>query len=114
MRGIGLGALAALAAITVIAAVLRRRIAVVAVDGPSMQPTLAAGERVLVRRAGISDMHRGQIVVFEKPGRNGSWVTKPPRWLTDRREWMIKRVAAVPGRAAARRGDSPACPSIAA
>jgi signal peptidase I len=97
MRGLGLGALAAIAAMAVIAGMLRRRIAVVAIVGPSMQPTLTAGDRVLVRRAKISDLRPGQIVVFEKPGEDGTWPTEPPRWPAVRREWMIKRVAALPG-----------------
>jgi signal peptidase I len=100
MGGFGFGALAATAALAALAAfvaVLRRRITVVAVIGPSMQPALAAGDRVLVRRAGISELRPGQIVVFEKPGNDGGWVTQPPRWTAGRREWMIKRVAAVPG-----------------
>ncbi|HEY6313853.1 MAG TPA: S26 family signal peptidase [Streptosporangiaceae bacterium] len=80
-----------------LARILRRRIAVVAVIGPSMQPALTAGDRVLIRRARISDLRPGQIVVFEKPGDDGAWVTEPPCWPPGRREWMIKRVAAIPG-----------------
>lgn len=42
-------------------------------------------------------MRPGQIVIFEKPDDDRGWVTQPPRWTAGRREWMIKRVAAVPG-----------------
>jgi signal peptidase I len=97
MLRIGLAAMAVLAALTLSARMLRRRIAIVAVTGSSMQPALATGDRVLVRRATISEVRRGQIVVFEKPGREGSWASEPPRWPADRREWLIKRVAAIPG-----------------
>jgi signal peptidase I len=77
--------------------VLRRCIAIVTVNGPSMLPALRTGDRVLVRRARISELRPGQIVVVEKPGPGGSWDTSPPRWPADAREWLIKRVAALPG-----------------
>jgi signal peptidase I len=77
--------------------VLRRRLAVVAVIGLSMQPTLVPGDRVLVRRVGIGDIRAGQIVVIEKPGDDGVWPAEPRRRPTGQREWMIKRVAAIPG-----------------
>jgi signal peptidase I len=73
---------------------MRRRLAVVAVIGPSMQPTLVPGDRVLVRRVGIGDIRAGQIVVIEKPGDDGVWLAEPRRRPTGQREWMIKRVAA--------------------
>jgi signal peptidase I len=76
---------------------LRRLLAVVAVIGPSMQPTLFPGDRVLVRRAGLRGIRTGQIVVIEKPGAGGGWAAGPRRPPAGRREWMIKRVAAVPG-----------------
>jgi signal peptidase I len=94
---------------------LRRRLAVVTVVGPSMQPTLAPGDRVLARRVGPGDIRVGQIAVIEKPGDDGAWPAGPrtagrrtpglraagPRatgpWAAGRPEWMIKRVAAVPG-----------------
>jgi signal peptidase I len=100
MRGFGLGALALLSMLAISAVfvgALRRRIAIVAVVGPSMQPTLIAGDRVLVRRATIDEVRTGQIIVFEKPDGDGTWATEPLRWPVGRREWMIKRVAAVPG-----------------
>jgi signal peptidase I len=74
---------------------LRRRLAVVTVVGPSMQPTLAPGDRVLARRVGPGDVRVGQIAVIEKPGDDGAWPAGPR--TAGRPEWMIKRVAAVPG-----------------
>ena len=94
---VGLGALLVLLALGLIAAMLRRRVTIVSVVGESMRPALTAGDRVLVRRIGIDDLCRGQVVVIEKPDANGTWVTTPPRWPAGHREWMIKRVAAVPG-----------------
>src|ERR1700722_18942118 len=76
---------------------LRRQIAVVSVIGQSMQPTLAPGDRVLVRRAGIGKIRAGQVIVIEKPGDDGAWGTGPRGGPAGQREWMIKRVAAIPG-----------------
>jgi signal peptidase I len=77
---------------------LRRRIAVVTVTGSSMRPTLDAGDRVLIRRAGIGQLRTGQVVVLETPRRGdanaGSLLLWPP---SAQRGWMIKRVAALPG-----------------
>jgi signal peptidase I len=75
---------------------LRQRFAVVTVTGDSMIPTLAPGDHVLVRRSRVGRLRRGQIVVLEMPGADGDWVT-PLRGPAGRREWMIKRIAAVPG-----------------
>jgi len=61
-----------------------------------MRPTFAHGDRVLVRRAGLGELRTGLIVVVEKPAESGAWVTPPPRWPGRSREWMIKRVAALP------------------
>lgn len=91
---VGLGLLAATGLLVIIA---RRRLAIVAVFGSSMQPTLAAGDRVLVRRVTIGSVRPGQIVVFEMPSPDGTWATDPPRGPSRYREWMIKRVTAVPG-----------------
>jgi signal peptidase I len=84
-------------ALTALAWVVRRRIAVVTVVGESMQPTFHPGDRVLVRRAGLSELRPGQVVVIERPAVSGAWVTPLPRWPGRSREWMIKRVAALPG-----------------
>jgi signal peptidase I len=87
---LGLGACTLLAAL-----VLRRLFAVVTVTGDSMMPTLAPGDRVLVRRARAGQLRRGQVVVVEMPGADGGWAE--PRGGPADREWMIKRLAAVPG-----------------
>lgn len=86
--------LAACALLAVLA--IRHRFTVVTVTGDSMMPTLAPGDRVLVSRARSGRLRRDQVVVVEMPGVDGDWAT-PPRGPARRREWMIKRVAAVPG-----------------
>jgi signal peptidase I len=80
-----------------LAVVVRHRIAVVAVDGTSMEPALTPGDKILVRRAGIAAVRAGQVVVFERPGPDGTWTTLPASWVDAGRHWMIKRVAAIPG-----------------
>jgi signal peptidase I len=85
-------------AMTVLGVLLvRRRLAVVEVSGPSMQPTLTTGDRVLVRRAKMDDLRSGLVVVVEKPRPDGGWAGPPPSWPPRQREWLIKRVAALPG-----------------
>jgi signal peptidase I len=74
---------------------LRRRIAVVTVQGASMQPALRTGDRVLIRRATAGRLRTGQIVVMEHPRHGGT--RRPPSWPPPRHDWLIKRVAAVPG-----------------
>jgi signal peptidase I len=76
---------------------LRRRVVIVTVFGPSMQPALRAGDRVLVRRTEAGGLRAGQIVVIERPGPDGRWGTIPAGQPTSGREWIIKRLAAVPG-----------------
>ncbi|MEV8374240.1 signal peptidase I [Kribbella sp. NPDC056861] len=65
---------------------LRRRFISVQVVGTSMEPTLSAGDRILVRRSGLERVRRGQIVVIANP----SPVAGDPSWL-------VKRVVALPG-----------------
>lgn len=94
----GLAAVAAVALVAGTAArLLRQRLAVVAVAGLSMQPTLAPGDRVLIRRVPAGRVQVGQIVVIEEPGDDGAWTTAPLAWPAGDREWMVKRVAAIPG-----------------
>jgi signal peptidase I len=88
---LGLTAFLLVGALTV-----RRVFALVTVTGDSMAPALAPGDRVLVCRAPIGRLRRGQLAVVEVPGADG-YQGPPPRGRVDRREWMIKRVAAVPG-----------------
>lgn len=90
MLVIGLTAAAAAVALAVL--VLRRFFAVVQVVGISMEPTFHTGDRLLVRRRRLSRLRVGDVVVFERP----------PGWpvageFASRRQWMVKRVAALPG-----------------
>ena len=87
--------LAGLAA-TLLLVRLRQRAAVVTVDGDSMWPAFAPGDRVLVRRTGANRLRPGQVIVIERPGEDGEW-SSPQRGPIGRRRWVIKRVAAVPG-----------------
>ncbi|TCB96820.1 S26 family signal peptidase [Micromonospora zingiberis] len=78
---------------------VRRGLAVVTVRGQSMWPTYGDGDRVLVRRGRAP--RPGQVVVLERPDVHG-WLRPPmpptagPSAVADR-QWMIKRVVAVPG-----------------
>ena len=65
---------------------LRARWLVVTVDGRSMQPTFADGQRLVVRRRGLDAVRRGDVVVLA-----------PPPETTDGRVWNVKRVGALPG-----------------
>lgn len=85
--------LAACALLTVL--VLRSQFTAITVTGDSMMPALAPGDLVLVRRIRIGRLRRGQVVVAEMPGADGRWAARARR--RPRRDWMIKRVAAVPG-----------------
>jgi signal peptidase I len=76
---------------------LRRRVAIVTVSGCSMEPALAPGDKILVRRTGLSELHTGDIVVIEQPSLSGGWTTRPARWPPRHQSWIIKRVAALPG-----------------
>ncbi|MFC9757324.1 S26 family signal peptidase [Streptomyces sp. NPDC056921] len=71
-------------------ALIRSRYLVVTVEGSSMLPTLANGDRVLVQRTRLAAISAGRLVVTEPPT-SGRWgAIRPSRWL-------IKRAAAVPG-----------------
>jgi signal peptidase I len=87
----GLAACALLAALA-----LRQRFTLITVTGDSMMPALSPGDRVLVRGAHVGQLRPGQVVVVEMPGADG-YRTATRRRPANRREWMIKRVAAVPG-----------------
>jgi signal peptidase I len=75
---------------------LRRRAAVITVTGDSMWPTFVPEDRVLVRRTGLARLQVGQVVVAAQPGESGKWplVQHGP---VGRHQWVIKRIAAVPG-----------------
>jgi signal peptidase I len=90
-------ALACAGAAAVGARALRRRFAVVTVRGRSMQPTLNAGDRLLIRRAGADRLRTGQIVVIERPGGDGAPAGRPRNWPPGGHDWLIKRLAALPG-----------------
>jgi signal peptidase I len=76
----------------------RWRFVVVTVRGESMAPALRHGDRVLVRRAGLSGVRRGDIVVAA-PGnpRPERTPARSPAAALDQRPWMIKRTVALPG-----------------
>ena len=77
---------------------IRRRLVVVDVKGDSMRPALAAGNRVLVGRIRPAEVRVGQIVVIEHPHRDQrGWTWPSGGVVRGRKEWMIKRVAALPG-----------------
>jgi signal peptidase I len=78
------------------AATLRRRWIVIRIDGASMMPALRHDDVVLVRRRTVP-VSVGDIVVVEPPGRDNRWARPPARTWTPDREWIVKRVAAVPG-----------------
>jgi len=61
-----------------------------------MWPTFCPGDRVLVRRVRAGRLRAGQVAVVEQPGDDGDWPA-PPRGPVGRRQWVIKRIAAVPG-----------------
>jgi signal peptidase I len=69
---------------------LRRRYVVVTVHGASMRPTYREGDRVLIRRAPITAVRPGQVVVVA----SGPPGTALPG---DVSRWLIKRAVAVPG-----------------
>lgn len=73
-------------ALTAVVLAVRRRYVSVRIVGTSMEPTLQAGERILVRRAGPDQLQRGQIVVVAHP----SAIPGDP-------EWLVKRLVALPG-----------------
>ncbi|GLZ81976.1 S26 family signal peptidase [Actinorhabdospora filicis] len=75
---------AAIGCLSVTAVLLiRTRLVIVTVHGPSMEPALADGDRLLVRRAGLDRVRGGDIVVLASPQRGSTW--------------FVKRAVAVPG-----------------
>lgn len=92
-----LGATASFAAAVLGVGLVRRRLAVVEVAGPSMEPVLSSGDRVLVRRARLNELRPGLVVVVERPRLDTDDPELTPGWPPRHREWLIKRVAALPG-----------------
>lgn len=101
------GGAAGAAGLAVGAALAVRGLVAVTVRGASMEPEYHDGDRVLVRR--VAHPATGQVVVVERPVPGIGWPEPPvPRGagapaLTGR-EWLIKRVAAVPGERVPREG----------
>src|SRR5262245_66443159 len=63
-----------------------------------MLPTLADGDRLLIRRGRRADLAVGDIVVLQRPAPDDTWRTEPPRWPpSNHGDWLIKRIAALPG-----------------
>jgi signal peptidase I len=80
---------------------LRRRLVVVLVQGDSMVPTLRHGDRVLVRRVGLGQVRRRQIVVV-RPADPGQSTPHPLAAAVlaaavGDRPWLVKRAVALPG-----------------
>jgi signal peptidase I len=71
---------------------VRRRYVLVAVTGSSMLPTLAAGDRVMVRRVRPHRVRPGNVVVARTPGTGGD---APARQRVAGETWLVKRVTAV-------------------
>jgi signal peptidase I len=77
------------------------------IPSPSMEPTLKVGDRVLVNKLSykLHDIHRADIVVFERPstdvqtveGCDGNPVTITPPKNVDEVHDLIKRVVALGG-----------------
>jgi signal peptidase I len=61
----------------------RRRFMLITVRGTSMTPTYADGQRVLLRRGGYA---AGDVVMF-----------RSPVYVHGGMDWLVKRVAAMPG-----------------
>lgn len=81
--------IAAVVATTSLVLLVRtRRLVVVDVQGPSMEPTLYDGDRVLVRRAPLTAVRTGDLVVVARP--------HSPEFAAAG-HWVIKRVAATAG-----------------
>lgn len=97
--------------------VLRRRFVVVTVRGPSMEPALWEGDRVLVRRREATRLRAGDLVVFAEapepphippqpadrpvpvrgPRRPWQRRARGPRLTQSSEGWLVKRAVAVAG-----------------
>ncbi len=70
----------------------RRTWLLITVDGPSMQPVLRSGDRLLVRRVPARRLIAGDVVLVERPA-GDSWLSAG----APVERWVVKRVAALPG-----------------
>jgi signal peptidase I len=75
---------------------LRRTFVAITVAGGSMSPTLATGDRVLIRR-GTRGLRRGHIVVVARPDLETGWRHNPPVDGLRGTRWYIKRAVALAG-----------------
>jgi signal peptidase I len=89
-RSSWLAVLLAALPIGAVVAWIRGNWVVVTVDGRSMVPTFADGDRVVVRRRTLADVRRGDVVVLEPPSDSPG----PP---AHERYWNVKRIGALPG-----------------
>lgn len=71
---------------------VRRNLVLVNVVGLSMEPTLCDGDRVLVRRCGVSRLRRGDIAILAGPDVAPYGMASPPC-----PGWHVKRIVALPG-----------------
>jgi signal peptidase I len=78
-------------AVLIAVAVIRERVLVIRVIGPSMAPALRSGDRLLVRRGPGRVPHAGDIVVLPEPG------PCRPGKKTAHASLIVKRVVAAPG-----------------
>ncbi|MFE1166434.1 S26 family signal peptidase [Nocardiopsis sp. NPDC058789] len=94
------GVLGSLLLTTVLAfAWARFSYAVITVEGRSMSPTLAPGDRVVVRR-GRGGARGNAVVVVREPRHGRGWAGNPPVRAGEAvsgTEWYVKRVVAVAG-----------------
>lgn len=74
----------------------RLRLLVVTVEGRSMEPTLYAGDRLLVRRGGLGSLRRGDLVVLHPPDVRAH-VAEAGHWQEPTGGTHVKRVEALPG-----------------
>lgn len=69
---------------------IRQRLVLVTVHGISMAPQYLSGDRLLVRRAGLATVRRGEVVVFDAE-------FGPLRALESTNTLLVKRAVALPG-----------------
>jgi signal peptidase I len=89
------GGVAVLVALVVAVRFATRRLFIVTVDGPSMEPVMVAGDRLVAHRVPGNELRVGHVAVAERPLNAGGWHW--PAGDPARRRWMIKRVVAVAG-----------------
>ncbi|MBD0746624.1 hypothetical protein BG418_33880 [Streptomyces sp. CBMA152] len=90
--------IAAMTAAVCVAA-LRARLRYLTVDvvGISMEPALRYGDRLLVRRIPLRRLRTGDVVVVALPGPDSPVGPDGRRGGPAGSDWMVKRVAALPG-----------------